>query len=94
MTNDLFDEVWKRVKACEASAFRTVTGREFQFAIEANGIWVFRNGQVINQRLARTHWNKAIARCPLHQTIDLRDCRGQSYLFGILTDSRIRGGLW
>jgi hypothetical protein len=94
MTSDVTGTVWDRLRRNNGAVFETATGLKFQLLVDGNGLWIFREGQIINRRLTKKHLDRAIGRCPLHLTTDIRDCLGPSYLFGILMDSRIRNGIW
>jgi len=88
------DVVWNRIRQYEGVVFETTTRLNFRPLIDGNGIWVLREGRVINRRLTRDQINQAIERCPLQHPTDLGDLQGPAYIFGILMDSRIRHGLW
>jgi hypothetical protein len=90
----LEERVWSRLVEHQGETFRTVRDLPFQHQLEGNGIWIFREGKRINQRLSRGDVEKAIARCPLEKVTEVSDCRNPSYLFGLLTDRRIRGEDW
>ncbi len=83
------DRLWSRVVNNQTLVFRTSTGLPFTFRIEGNGIWFYREGRRINQFLSRSDFDKAAARLPLKTTTEIKDCRNYTYLFGLLTDSRI-----
>ena len=64
-------------------------------AIDGNGLYFFHEGgQRINMRTARGEWQQAVAACPVARTTDLKQFRNPSYLYALLTDSRIRGADW
>jgi hypothetical protein len=88
------DVVWDRIQQYAGAAFETSTRLRFHPTIDGNGIWIIRDGRVINRLLTRDQINRAIERCPLQGTMRFQDLQGPSYVFGILMDSRIRRGLW
>ena len=88
-------QVWSRIVAHQREQFRTVTGLTFTYRVEGeNGMWFYRDGKRINQRLARGEIDKAVERCPLQKTTDISDLRDYAYLFALLNDKRIRGTDW
>lgn len=94
-TEKLADRVWNRILAHQGEEFQTTKGKPFTYRVEGNtGIWFYRNGQLINQRLYRGELEEAIARCPLKNTTVIRDLRDPSYLFGLLMDRRIHDNEW
>jgi len=88
------DLVWSRIEEHQAEEFKTATGLAFTYTVEGAGIWFFRNGRRINRKLSRSHVEKAIARCPLKSTTEIKDLMGYAYLFGVLMDARIRRQGW
>jgi hypothetical protein len=86
--------VWTRVKQFQAQPFDTVSGLKFDYVIDGMGIWIFRDGRLINRTLPWSQFVKAMERCPLQDTREIQDLQGPSYIFSILMDSRIRQGLW
>ncbi len=88
------ERVWKRIVAHEGAEFRTAKGLPFTYSVEGNGIWFYRDGQRIEQRLARSEVDQAILLCPVSKTTELSKFRDSSYLYGLLTDSRIRSKDW
>jgi hypothetical protein len=87
----LAEKVWQRLAAHQGEDFQTARGLPFRYRLDGNGLWFFRDGRRINQRLSRGDVEKAVRRCPLDKVTDISDCRDSSYLFGVLTDRRIRG---
>ena len=93
-TDSKEERVWKRIVAHEGAEFRTARGLRFTYSMDGNGIWFYRSGDRINQRLARSEVDQAVLLCPISKTTDLSDFRDYSYLYGLLTDSRIRDKDW
>lgn len=86
---------WQRIKDHQGEEFRTVRGLPFTYGVEGDsGVWFFRDGHKVPKRLARSDVVKAVRRCPLENTVDIRDCFDPSYLFALLMDQRIRDGNW
>ena len=88
------EAVWHRIKSHQGEEFRTATRLPFTYQVEGAGIWFFRNGRPINRKLSRTQIDKAIARCPLASTTEIKDLMDYPYLFGLLMDARIRREAW
>jgi hypothetical protein len=93
MTN-LADLIWARAIANEGAWFETKTGKRFKYEVESRGIRPCPGGRPTNRRITRKQFDEAVSRCPLHETIDLQDLIGPSYLFGMLMDRRIRQNAW
>jgi hypothetical protein len=87
-TDSKQERVWKRIEAHEGAEFRTATGLPFTYSVEGNGIWFYRDGKRINQRLSRREVDQAILLCPVSKTTELSRFRDYAWLYGLLTDSR------
>jgi len=86
---------WQRIRDHQGEEFRTVRGLPFTYEVEGDsGIWFNRDGRKINMRLERSDVEKALRRCPLENTVQIKDCIDPAYLFALLMDSRIRGSEW
>ena len=88
------ESVWRRIENHQGEEFKTATKLPFTYAVEGSGIWFFRNGRRIERKLSRTQVDKAIARCPLASTTEIKDLMDYAYLFGLLMDARIRRHAW
>ena len=88
------EAVWHRIKTHQGEEFRTATRLPFTYEVEGTGIWFFRNGRRVERKLSRAQVDKAIARCPLTSTTEIKDLMDYAYLFGLLTDARIRTDAW
>jgi hypothetical protein len=86
---DLADSLWRRLLVHEGETFHTVKGLPFRYFVTGNGILFERDGRLIDKRLGRADFEKAAARLPLRKVADIRDCFDPSYLYALLTDSRI-----
>ena len=83
--------VWSNVLQHVGEEFRTATDLPFTYEVDGNGLWFSREGKRVPKRLSRNEFEKGLARCPLHSVSDLCDLFDPSYLYGLLTDSRIIG---
>lgn len=83
--------VWGKVLQYAGEEFRTVTDLPFTYQVDGNGLWFYRDGKRVPKRLSRNEFEKGLGRCPLHSVGDIRDLFDPSYLYGLLTDSRIIG---
>jgi hypothetical protein len=67
----------------------TATRKSLRYIVDGNGVFFERDGRRVNQRMARTDFDKAVSRLPLRKTTDIESCFDFAYLFGLLTDSGI-----
>lgn len=88
------ESVWRRIENHQGEEFKTARQFLFTYEVEGSGIWFFRDGRRINRKLTRGQVEKAIARCPLTSTTEIRDLMDYPYLYGLLIDPRIRGQAW
>jgi hypothetical protein len=88
------ESVWRRIESHQGEGFQTARRLPFTYAVEGAGIWFFRDGRRINRKLTRTQVDKAIARCPLTSTTEIKDLMDYPYLFALLMDARIRREAW
>jgi hypothetical protein len=86
--------VWQRIVAQEGAEFHTARDLPFTYSVDGNGIWFYRDGKRINQRLSRGEVDQAILLCPVSKTTDLSKFRDYAYLYGLLMDPRIRSKDW
>ncbi len=86
--------IWSRITSHQGEEFKTATRLPFTYAVEGTGIWFFRDRRRVNRKLTRAQVNKAIARCPLTSTTEIKDLMDYPYLFGLLMDARIRHEAW
>ena len=79
--------VWNRIVANSGTTFHMKKGAPFTYAV--------RNGHVhpdrTNQRIAKSHFEKALLRVPLANPCDVHN---PSYIYAILMDDSIRAGEW
>lgn len=90
----LFDDIWERIRSCQGEQFHTARQLPFVYQVEGNGIWFFRDGKRIERKLTRKQFDTGVSRCPLQTTTEISDLIDYAYLFGLLTDDRIRGKDW
>ena len=84
------EKVWARIERHQGQQFKTKRGLSFTHKVEgSNGIWFFREGKRIEQRLWRGEVEKALHKLPLEGPSDIKEFRDSSYLYGLLTDRRI-----
>ena len=78
------------IRRSEGQGFRTVRGLDFTYRLERDSVLrILREHREIDQQIPRGEIEKAWSRRPVARRKDLDDLRGSSYLFGIVTDSRI-----
>lgn len=86
------DKIWGRISRHQGAEFKTISHLPFTYRTDGDsGIWFFRNGRRIDRRLWRGELEEALKMCPLTKTRDVQKFQCSSYLFGLLTDSRILG---
>jgi hypothetical protein len=86
--------LWNRIRAFQGTSFQTIKGLPFDYLTYGNGLFIFRDGKLINRRLTRNHMLQAADRRPLSGPTEIGDGLGPSYIFGIPMNHRIRQGLW
>ena len=80
------DRVWKNILKYEGETFYTVTNIEYTYVAKDNYILVNNDPR---RRISKANFEKALrVENPSPSKINLR---GQSYIYGIITDSRILG---
>ena len=80
------DEIWARIKANASCPFFTKTGVSFTYEVEGSSLYL----QNTNRVIPKSAFAAALDRFPVAGPGELQDLQGPSYLFGILTDPRIR----
>ncbi len=81
-----FEDVWKRIVACEGAVFRQLRGKEFRYRVTGGSVVP----TTTNRQLAKSHFARAYERLPVSGPGELQDLQGPSYLYAILTDPRVR----
>jgi hypothetical protein len=84
------DTVWARIRAHQGEVFFQVKGQGFTYTVTGRGV----EPSTVTEAIARSQFQKAISRVPLHAVKDVHDLFGPSYLFAILMDPRIRQSDW
>jgi hypothetical protein len=82
--------VGDRIVAHSGPEFTQISGKRFTFAAYGRTIYL----NATNRMISRTVVERALERIPLSSTVDVRPLSAPSYLFAILTDTRIRFGEW
>lgn len=78
------DKVWANIRKHEGETFYTVTNIEYHYVFKDNYILVNNDPR---RRITKASFEKALEiENPTPSKINLR---GQSYIYGIITDSRI-----
>ena len=86
---------WKRVKDHQGEVFHTRTGLPFTYEVEDDArIRFFREGRKINRALTKRQFSTAVERYPAMLATEISDLLSYAYLFGLLTDRRIRAQDW
>ena len=83
------ETVWERIKQYEGETFFTITGIEYSYVVYTYFLQV---NDLKSRKITKNMIEKAIAiDNPTPQKIGLEGCRGPSYVWGIITDKRIKG---
>ena len=88
------DHVWVRIVDHQGERFDMGGGLPLTYEVEGAGISVLRDGRRIDKKLWRGDVEKAVERCPLRKTTDIKDVMDPAYLFALLMDKRIRQNDW
>lgn len=86
----MITEVWNRIKKYEGQVFIQIRGGKFTYKVTGNSIKLDRT----NQNIPMVDFEKALQLVPLKNTTVLKDLRGPSYIYAILSDSRISADNW
>jgi hypothetical protein len=79
------DELWRRLWDLEGETFTQIRGGQSTFVIDAAGLRPSRTDWTI----PRSHFERALERLPVDNTVPFQDLFGPSYLYAILTDPRV-----
>ena len=83
------ETIWHNIKQHEGEIFRTITGVEYRYVVYKDYFLV---NDLQSRRITKAMIEKAIAlENPTVRKIEAEGCRGPSYIWGIITDRRIRG---
>lgn len=77
--------IWARICRHEGETFRQIRGKEFTYTVNGNSIRL----STTNYNIAKSTFEKALAFLPLENTVPIQHLSAPSYLYAILTDSRI-----
>ena len=77
--------IWERICRHEGETFRQIRGKEFTYTVNGNSIKL----STTNYNIAKSTFEKALAFLPLENTVPIQHLSAPSYLYAILTDSRI-----
>jgi hypothetical protein len=83
----VIDTVWHRIVAYSGEAFHQKHGKSFTYSVSGDTVYL----DTIDQDLSRRQITEALGRMPLTDPAEISDLRGSSYIYAILTDSRIVG---
>jgi len=78
------DRVWNNILKYEGEPFYTVTNIEYRYVVKDNYILVNDDPR---RRISKANFEKALK--IVNPTPSKINLRGQSYIYGIITDSRI-----
>lgn len=80
-----FEVVWNRICTCAGQDFRQVRGQVFQYAVVREAVVP----TTTNRQLTKAQFAKAFERFPVSGPAELSDLQGPSYLYALLTGSRV-----
>ena len=82
------ETVWNQIIKYEGETFYTITGKSYQFVVYTDFILI---NNLKSRRITKDSMTKAIKiENPTPQKIELAGCWGPSYVYGIITDKRIK----
>ena len=79
------DTVWENIRKHEGDAFYTVKNKKYTYTVKDNYIIISIPSQT---RITKTYFEQAL-KMNVSQPTEI-NLRGQSYIYGIITDSRIK----
>lgn len=88
--NAMSDRVWTRILRHAGDEFHLVRGRPFTYQARGRTIHL----DTTNRMISRTAIERALERVPLTATTDVSDLSAPSYVYALLTDTRIKGNDW
>ena len=90
-----FETVWQRIRAGEGEEFHTRKGTPFRYELKSREVLrAVVDGEEIERNLTKSNFESALDQIERESTNgpgSLRDIQGQSYVWAILNDGRIRG---
>ena len=91
-----FETVWRRIHACKGQRFHTKTGQPFHYEIKSQEtLRAVVDGKEVERNLTRSNFESALEQTERESTNgpgSLKGIQGQSYVWAILNDDRIREG--
>ena len=84
------DLVWRRIVNHSGEEFRLLRGRPFTYTARGRTIQLHST----NRMISRTAIDKALALCPLENTVAVQGLSAPSYNYALLSDPRIRRDDW
>ncbi|WP_258297655.1 hypothetical protein [Paenibacillus peoriae] len=82
-----FDLVWQKIIELEGEEFWQVRGKGFNYKVSGNTLFL----STTNYSISRSQVEAAWKRMPVEKPSQLKDLVAPSYLFALLTDTRITG---
>ena len=80
-----FEQVWNNIKKYQGERFETITGLNYIYKIEYDRVIVSRTYYPLTKANFKQAFDHKVINCPS----DIKEVRGPSYVFAILTDKRI-----
>lgn len=83
------ETVWKNIQLCEGETFYTIRGEKYTYSVYGDLLMVdgIKAGRITKNTLAKAlNINN-----PTPRKIELAGCWAPSYIYGIITDKRIKG---
>lgn len=82
------ETIWNNIKLYEGETFFTVTGKSYSYVVYSDFLLV---NNLKSRRITKESISKATKiEHPTPKKIELEGCWGSSYIYGILTDKRIK----
>lgn len=82
------ESIWNNIKRYEGEIFSTITGKSYSYSV--HGDYLIVNG-INGGKIKKDSFEKAIRIAdPTPKKIESAGCWGTSYVYGIVTDKRIR----
>lgn len=81
--------VWNKIKQYEGEEFYTIRGKSYKYIVYDDFLMI---ENIKGSRITKSYIEKAFRiENPTPKKIELEGCWGPSYIYGIVTDERIRG---
>ena len=83
------ETVWHTIKQNEGETFYTITGKPYRYVVYTDFLLV---NNLKSRKITKDSMSKALKiENPTPRKIGLEGCWGNSYIYGIITDKRIKG---